>query len=162
MGKLDLIEKLNMAAWSGDMLPLKNHAEELEDIKALIYQSVEDQIVQDITDREFLFYAPEYSSWTEALLGKNKNRASQADYSVILNTKFTEEELAELWELSHIADPLSDDDRLNMLTVAIGLAQKYESILDSGSQQEGLRQLRRKSIAFLKGLYNVADKRMFV
>lgn len=155
MGKLDLMEQMRVAAWSGEVVLLKDRLEIVEAIQDILYQSLEEQIIRDITDREFLFYAPEAGSWKEALLREHK--ADKSDYSIILN-RFTEEELQMLWELSHIADPVTEKERLDMLHTALRLAWGYESMLGSGYLQGEHIQMMRRAKALLAGIYNSAGK----
>lgn len=156
MGKLDLIEKLHMAAWSGEMVLLKDYVTEMEEIREVLYAYAENQILGEITDRNFGFYAPEYASWSEALLENNKSQ--KKDYAVILHTKFTEEELSELWELSHIAGQVTDEYRLQMLYAALRLMKQYESMSNAAYGQKDHVHTLRKAKAILAGIYNSAGK----
>lgn len=155
MGKLDLMEQMRVAAWSGEVVLLKDRLETVEAIQDILYRSLEEQIIRDITDREFLFYAPESGSWKEALLRRNK--ADKSDYSIVLN-RFTEEELQRLWELSHIADPVTEKEQLDMLHTALRLAWGYESMMNSAYLCGEHIQMLRRAKALLAGIYNSAGK----
>lgn len=155
MGKINLLEQMRLAAWSGEVMLLKGRLELVEELQDILYQSLEEQIIRDITDRGFLFYAPEHDSWKDALIGQGK--ADKADYSTILE-RFTEEELQLLWECSHIADPVTEKDRLDMLHTALRLARGYESMLDSGYLQGEHIQMMRQAKAILTGIYNSTEK----
>lgn len=136
----------------GEMIDADEAENMLKTIKAMVQQSIYNEIIQDITDSDTMYYAPEYASWREFLSDCNGNN----DYERVL-FDFEESELEELWQNSHIAEDMPEDKIREKLTEQIGQLKMITLIgrKDKMANRGRIEAMAKGMKAQIKGLYNM-------
>lgn len=156
MDRLEFLNELLIMVRTGEI----NHPEGKEDaertlleIRDMVQAALKEEVFQDITDRDTVFYAPEHESWKEFLIACN----GYEDYAKAVEG-YTEKELENLWEASHLADRM-DEEQLRKKIFREIADLKMREILERKKyipmQLEECQQHVRESRAKIKGFYNI-------
>lgn len=157
MDKLTLLDELIIRIQSGEIKTVMATNKEselvLREVKMIVEKALYEDVVKDVTGYRTEYYAPEWDSWKQFLAECN----GYADYQKILNEKFTECELAELWQESHIAEDMEEDEIKKELISQIGQLKIFASLcrekkpVNPEKAMQGIVKMQ----ARIQGLYNM-------
>lgn len=157
MGKLSLLDELEIMINTGEITTAESKEEALASIKA-IKKMVERQIMQeiwnDVTNYDMGYYAPEHPDWQHYLNWLNGGE----DYEQVLATKYTNTELEVLWQNSHISESLTEKKIKEDLTLQIGQLKMIFLLHRMGGKPcrpEKMESIIQEIKARIKGLYNI-------
>lgn len=165
MGKLSLLEELEIKITTGELvlesctsgqnlLNLEESLQVLRDIRNCVTDVIKEEIINDITNPETVFYAPEYSDWQTFLNLANGNE----DYAQVLQMEFSEEDLELLWQNSHISEELTEEEIKKALVRQIGQLKMLALVKRQGfqpSEPQKSGRIIQSAEARIKGLYNM-------
>lgn len=156
MDRLNFLEELLIMVRTGEI----NHPDGREDaertlleIRDMVQTALKEEVFQDITDRDTVFYAPEHESWKDFLIDCN----GYADYAKAVDG-YTEKELEELWEASHLADRMDEEQLRKKIFREIANLKMREILVRKKYVPENLEECQqrvRESKAKIKGFYNI-------
>lgn len=155
MDKVAFLEELCIMVNAGEIRLVEGKEDAtrlLQDIKRIVIESLCGEIVDDITDPAMGYYAPEFSSWKEFLIYCNGN----GDYETILRSDFNNQDLEELWQNSHIAEEMSEEQIRQEMIRQIGQL-KMISVMGrtAAANQDKVQRIKRGIKARITGLYNL-------
>lgn len=141
---------------SGEISPCEGREDAermLEEIRGIVEAALEEEVFQDITDRETVFYAPEHEGWKDFLDECNGNE----DYRKALEG-YTDGELEILWAESHQADRM-DEERIQKKIFREISGLKMLELLDRKKyltvKPEEKHWQKLEARAKIKGFYNL-------
>lgn len=123
----------------------------IDKLSQLVKDSLKEEIFQDITDQETVYYAPDYDSWKEFLSYCN----GSADYERILDEYYDEEQLEQLWQASHIMEELDIEQIRNRFLDRAARLKVVDILQREGAACRIDQDYRDLQKAGLKGLYNL-------
>lgn len=164
MGKLNFLEELLIMVRNGEIRTEEapeDAGKLLLEIRQIVCEKVQEEIYSDVTDGQTMYYAPEYESWKTFL---NKCNGT-ADYKEVLEESYTEEQLENLWQSSHIMEDMPREqiteellyqiDLLRILTTPIQLVGQpapYQKL----EQERAADEIQQEPIKNrIKGLLNM-------
>lgn len=123
----------------------------LDRLALLVEASIKEEIFQDITDQETVYYAPENDTWKSFLAACN----SSGDYAKILEEYYDEDQLEGLWQASHIMEELGPEQIKNRFLSRTTKLKVIDILLREGAVCRIDREYQNLQRASLKGLYNL-------
>lgn len=153
MDKLELLKELSIMVHTGEIQTVEDAAdaeEMLSEIRQIVMKALKTEVFDNITDKNTVFYAPEYVSWKDFLNHCNGNE----DYAAALES-YTEEELAALWEASHIAGRMDEQQIKNGIFHQFATWKMYQILLKKKYILPDHTLQEREIAAKVKGFYNI-------
>lgn len=156
MNKLEFIDDL-IAMVRTDELKHPCGKEDSEwillEIRRMYMESLDNEVLDDITDKNLSFYAPDFENWKDYLNFFN----GYEDYAEILES-YTEKDLGALWEASHLTGYMDEEHMrrklfrlISTLKMLDTLTVKHPVALDKAE----IVSQRKEVIAQIKGIYNM-------
>lgn len=156
MNRLSFLDELLVMVRTGEM-KTEESAEEAEKLllnfRRMVYEELKKEIFEDVTDIQTVYYAPEFDSWKAFLNHSNGNE----DYAAVLDEAYTEKQLEDMWQNSHIMEDMTEEQIKSELSMQIGQL-KMLNIVNQYSNPvnpDGEARARDMIHARLKGLFNI-------
>ncbi len=157
MDKLTLLDELIIRIGTEEIKmseeSSKENVETLVWIGQIVENALYEEIVQDITNLQTAYYAPEYDSWKQFLADCN----GYEDYIQVLHKRFSEDELENLWQSSHISEDMEEAEIKEKMMLQIGQLKMHSLICKKCKPAMPEKTLQRMNEikARIQGLYNM-------
>ncbi len=139
-------EKIEIGISGDEMVCMLNEIEEM------VRAQMRNEIVEHITAYKTGYFAPEYDSWKTYF----ESVVDDESVSMMLNQDFTQEELEDLWQNSHIVEDLDEARIKSEMMSEIGQLKMVMTVSRTSKTNPDLynRFLDGKK-ARIKGLFNI-------